>query len=237
MSSKERLACQGRVLLYAYLPERWADETVRILRIANSTFSNFISGQCIEVLILGSMFAVTMYLFKMPYVPLVSVLVAVTAFIPIVGAWIGCILGAFFILVNDPMQAVWFIVLFLILQEIENNLVYPRVVGTSIGLPSMWVLFAVTIGGSLMGVAGMILMIPLFSVVYTVLREYALRRVKVRQIDPDKLRDHPPELKSKFKEKREVARKKREAKRAADLAEMMKQKFRISENGKNRNGQ
>lgn len=232
LSNKERLARQGRLLLYAYLPERWADETVRILRIANSTFSNFISGQCIEVLILGSMFAVSMYLFKMPYVPLVSVLVAVTAFIPIVGAWIGCVLGAFFILVNDPMQAVWFVVLFLVLQQIENNLVYPRVVGTSIGLPSMWVLFAVSIGGTLMGVAGMILMIPLFSVVYTVLREYALRRVEHRKIDPDKLRDHPPELKSKFKEKREVARKKREAKRAAEIAEMMKQKLRFPENDK-----
>lgn len=232
LSNKERLARQGRLLLYAYLPERWADETVRILRIANSTFSNFISGQCIEVLILGCMFAVGMSIFKMPYVPLVSVLVAVTAFIPIVGAWIGCVLGAFFILVNDPMQAMWFVVLFLVLQEIENNLVYPRVVGTSIGLPSMWVLFAVTVGGTLMGVAGMILMIPLFSVVYTVLREYAMRRVEVRNIDSDKLRDHPPELKSKFKEKREVARKKREAKRTAELAEMMKQKLHFPDNDK-----
>lgn len=233
LSNKEHLARQGRLLLYAYLPEHWADETIRILRIANSTFSNFISGQCIEVLILGSMFAVSMYLFQMPYVPLVSVLVAVTAFIPIVGAWIGCVLGAFFILVNDPMQAVWFVILFLILQQIENNLIYPRVVGTSIGLPSMWVLFAVTVGGTLMGVAGMILMIPLFSVVYTVLREYAVRRVGVRKIDPDKLRDHPPELRSKFKEKREVARKKREAKRAAELAEMMKQKLHFPDNDRN----
>ena len=232
LSNKERLARQGRLLLYAYLPESWADEIVRILRISNSTFSNFISGQCIEVTILGALFAVTMTIFRMPYVPLVSVLVAVTAFIPIVGAWLGCILGAFFILVNDPMQAVWFVIMFLVLQQIENNLIYPRVVGTSIGLPSMWVLVSVTIGGNLMGVAGMILMIPLVSVVYTVLREYAHRRVTLRGIDPDKLQDHPPVLKSKFREKREVARKKREAKRAAELAEMMKQKLHRPENDK-----
>ena len=225
LSSKERLARQGRTLLYAYLPESLADEVVRVLRIANSTFSNFISGQCIEVIILGSMFAVGMTVFGMPYVPLVSVLVAVTAFIPIVGAWIGCILGAFFILVNDPMQAVWFVVLFLVLQEIENNLIYPRVVGTSIGLPSMWVLVSVTVGGSLMGVAGMVLMIPLVSVIYTLLREYATRRVQQRGIDPEKLKDQPPELKSKFREKRENARRQREAQKAAELAERMKEKL------------
>ena len=225
LSNKERLARQGRLLLYAYLPESWADEIVRILRISNSTFSSFISGQCIEVTILGALFAVTMTIFRMPYVPLVSVLVAVTAFIPIVGAWLGCVFGAFFILVNDPVQSMWFVVMFLILQQIENNLIYPRVVGTSIGLPSMWVLVSVTVGGSLMGVAGMILMIPLVSVVYTVLREYANRRVQLRGINPDKLRDHPPVLKSKFREKREVARKKREAKRASELAELMKQKL------------
>ena len=225
LSNKEQLARQGRTLLYAYLPEHWADEVVRVLRISNSTFSNFISGQCLEVVILGCMFAVGMTVFGMPYVPLVSVLVAVTAFIPIVGAWIGCVMGTFFILVNDPMQAFWFVILFLVLQEIENNLIYPRVVGTSIGLPSMWVLVAVTVGGSLMGVAGMVLMIPLVSVFYTVLREYAYGRVQARGIDPEKLRDHPPELKSKFKEKRENARRQREAQKASELAEKMKDKL------------
>ena len=221
LSNKEQLARQGRLLLYAYLPEGKADETIRILRIANSTFSRFISGQCLEVLILGSMFAVAMSIFRMPYVPLVSVLVAVTAFIPIVGAWIGCILGAFFILVNDPMQAVWFVVLFLVLQQIENNLIYPRVVGTSIGLPSMWVLVSVTVGGSLMGVAGMVLMIPLVSVLYTVLREYAYRRVQSRGIDPRKLQNQPPELRSKFQEKRDSARKKREQRSLSEQEQSM----------------
>lgn len=203
--NKETLARQVRKLLYAFVPEKAADEIIRIARLANSTFSRFISGQCIEVCILGSMFAVTMSIFRMPYVSLVSVLVAVTAFIPIVGAWIGCVLGAFFILVNDPMQAVWFVVMFLVLQQIENNLIYPKVVGSSIGLPSMWVLFAVSLGGSLMGVAGMMVMIPLASVIYTLLREYSTARVTTRGIDPEKLKAQPPEIKSRFREKQASA--------------------------------
>lgn len=197
---KEILARQGRRLIYAILPEKWCDQIVRVLRLTNTTFSNFLSGQCVEVCILGGMFAVAMAIFRMPYIPLVSVLVAVTAFIPVVGAWIGCIFGAFFILVDDPLLAVWFVVMFLILQQIENNLIYPRVVGTSIGLPGMWVLVAVMLGGDLMGPAGMFLMIPVTSVIYTLLREFTNNRLQKRDIDPEKLKDHPPELES-FKER------------------------------------
>lgn len=202
---KEILARQCRRLLYSFLPERFCDETIRVLRMTNSAFSNFLSGQCIEVCILGCLFAVSMAIFRMPYIPLVSVLVAVTAFIPVVGAFVGCIFGAFFILVNNPIQAVWFVIMFLTLQQIENNLIYPRVVGTSMGLPGMWVLVAVTIGGDLMGVGGMLIMIPLTSVVYTLLREITDRRLQKRNIDPDKLRDHPltPEKKGKKKNNRE----------------------------------
>ena len=233
LGNKEQLSRQGRQITYSILPERWGDEIIRVGRLANTTFSNFFSGQCIEVLILGSMFAVAMSILKMPYVPLVSVLVAVTAFVPIVGAWIGCALGAFFILVNDPMQAVVFVVMFLILQQIENNLIYPRVVGTSVGLPSMWTLVAVTIGADIMGVAGMVLMIPICSVIYTLCREFTAERVRLKGIDPEKLKDHPPVLKSKLKEKREHIKRKREAKkaaqRAAELAAKMKEKFHIPE--------
>ena len=210
LSRKEILARQGRRLLYSFLPEHICDKIVRILRLTNSTFSNFISGQCLEACILGGMFAVTMSLFRMPYVPLVSVLVAVTALIPLVGAFVGCILGALFILVDSPLQALWFVILFLVLQQIENNVIYPRVVGTSIGLPGMWVLLAVTIGGDLMGVGGMLLMIPLASVCYVLLRELTDYLLSVRKISPDKLQDHPPELRSKFKEKRERVKQKRD---------------------------
>ena len=200
---KELLARQGRRLIYAFLPEKYCDEIVRIMRLSNSTFSNFLTGQCLEVCILGVMFAISMAIFGMPYIPLVSVLVAVTAFIPIVGAFVGCIIGALFILVEAPMLAVWFVVLFLVLQQIENNLIYPRVVGTSIGLPGMWVLVAVAVGGEFMGVAGMFLMIPLFAVLYTLMREIVQKRLTKRGIANEKLLNQPPELKSKFAERRE----------------------------------
>lgn len=214
LARKEILARQGRRLLYSILPEKASDETIRILRMTNSTFSNFISGQCLEALILSAMFAVTMTIFGMPYVPLVSVIIAVTALIPIVGAFVGCAIGAVFILVVSPVQAVWFVVLFLILQQIENNLIYPRVVGSSIGLPGMWVLVAVAVGGDMMGVAGMLIMIPLASVVYALLREFTQKRLAKLDIAPEKLNEQPPILKSGFREKREIKKSKREQKAA-----------------------
>ena len=210
---KETLARQGRKILYAFTKERFADRVVHILRLSNSTFSNFLSGQCIEVCILGVMIAVAMAILKMPYIPLVSVLVAVTAFIPIVGAWVGCVVGAFFMLVNDPMQAVWFLVMFLVVQQIEGNLIYPKVVGTSIGLSGMWVIVAISVGGDLFGVAGMLLMIPFASVIQTILREEVAVRVYHRKINPEKLEAQPPILKSHLKENREKNKEKRQTRR------------------------
>ncbi len=191
---KETLARQGRKVLYAYLREDHADSILRVLRLSNVAFSRFLSGQCIEVCILGSMFAVAMAIFGMPFIPLICVLIAVTAFVPYVGAWIGCIVGAFLIMVVDPTKAVWFSVMFLILQEIENNLIYPRVVGTSIGLSGMWVLVAISIGGELFGIFGMIAMIPVASVVYTILSEATAKRLAKRQVESDKLVPQPPQI-------------------------------------------
>ena len=221
LSRKEILARQGRRILYSLLPEKACDETIRILRMTNATFSNFISGQCLEAVILGSMFAVSMTIFKMPFMPLVSVIIAVTALVPIVGAFVGCILGAFFILVQDPMLAVWFVVMFLALQQIEGNLIYPKVVGSSIGLPGMWVLLAVAVGGDLMGVAGMLVMIPLASVVYALGREFTNKRLAARGIAPEKLQDQPQEITSKFKEKRQKKREKRNLLKLEKLAEKL----------------
>lgn len=220
---KETLSRQGRKLVYAFLPEKFSDGLIRILRLSNSTFSNFFSGQCVEVCILGSLFAVAMAIFGMPYIPLVSVLVAVTAFIPVVGAFIGCAVGAFLILVSNPMQAVWFVVMFLVLQQFENNVIYPRVVGTSIGLSGMWVLMAVAVGGKLMGVAGMFLMIPVASVIYTVLREKINYRLQQMQIEPEKLKCQPPELRSHFKEKRAINKEKRASVKAQKKSEEKQQ--------------
>lgn len=208
LGQKETLARQGRKLLYAFFPEKFADETVRILRLSNSTFSNFLSGQCIEVCILGCMFAVTMAIFRMPFIALISILIAVTAFIPIVGAFAGCIIGAFLILMrnpDNPMQAVLFVVMFLVLQQIEGNLIYPRVVGNSVGLSGMWVLLAVAIGGKLFGVVGMFMMIPFASVLYTILQEKTHKRLAKKledaNFDQEKLKVQPPDLRSKRKEK------------------------------------
>lgn len=218
LGQKETLARQGRKLLYAFFPEKFADETIRILRLSNSTFSNFLSGQCIEVCILGAMFAVTMAIFRMPFVALISILIAVTAFIPIVGAFAGCIVGAFLILMknpDNPMQAVLFVVMFLVLQQIEGNLIYPRVVGNSVGLSGMWVLLAVAIGGKLFGIVGMFMMVPLVSVLYTILQEKTRKRLNKRlteqNLDPEKLKVQPPELRSRVKEKRMKKKDKRAA--------------------------
>ena len=209
---KEKLARQGRKLLYAFTPEKFADETVRILRLSNATFSNFLSGQCIEVCILGAMFAVTMVIFKMPFVALISILIALTAFIPIVGAFAGCIVGAVLILMKNPenpMQAVLFVVIFLVIQQIEGNLIYPHVVGNSVGLSGMWVLMAITVGGKLFGIVGMFMMIPLVSVFYTIVQEKTHKKLAAKNLDPEKLKPQPPILRSRLKENRQIRKEKR----------------------------
>ena len=145
------------------------------------TFSSFITGQCMEAVILGAMFFTAMSLLRFPYALLVGVLVAFTALIPIFGAFIGCVVGAFLILMVNPAQALGFIVLFQVLQQIEGNLIYPRVVGNSVGLPAIWVLAAVTVGGNLMGIIGMLIFIPIVSVLYALLREWMYGRLEKKK--------------------------------------------------------
>lgn len=171
LAQKEKLANQGQRLLRAYSSDKWYERIMKVLKLLNKNFSNFISGQCLEALILGTLFVIAMTIFRFPYAVLVGVLVAFTALIPVVGAFIGCFIGAFLILINDPLQAVWFVIMFFIIQQLEGNLIYPRVVGNSVGLPSIWVLAAVSVGGSLLGVIGMLSFIPLVSTVYVLLRE------------------------------------------------------------------
>jgi len=185
---KERLSRQGRQVLYALFPEPWADKALEVLRLSNRTFSSFLSGQCVEAVILGTLFVVAMTLCRMPYALLVGVLIALTALIPVVGAFIGCVVGALLIAVTNPWQAVGFVVLFLVLQQIEGNLIYPHVVGSSVGLPSIWVLAAVTLGGKLMGIAGMLFFIPLCSVLYALFRGFVKARLSARKVPPRKWR-------------------------------------------------
>lgn len=171
LSQKEKLANQGRRIISAYLPEKAAGKVLEVCSLLYRNFSSFITGQCLEAVILGTMFVIAMSIFQMPYAFMVGVLIAFTALIPIVGAFIGCGVGAFLILIDNPVQALWFIVLFLVLQQIEGNLIYPKVVGNSVGLPSIWVLMAVSLGGSLFGVFGMLFFIPLMSAGYALFRE------------------------------------------------------------------
>lgn len=196
---KEKLSRQARQVFYAILPERWADRLLEVLRLAERTFSSFLSGQCLEACILGTLFVVAMTLFQIPYALLVGVLIALTALIPIVGAFIGCAVGALLIAIDDPWKALWFIVLFLVLQQVEGNLIYPHVVGSSVGLPSIWVLFAVTLGGSLMGILGMLVFIPVCSVLYALFRGYVKDRLVQKAVPAQKWQDAPPRTAGKKK--------------------------------------
>ena len=188
---KEKLARQGRQVLYGLLPLKQADRALEVLRLAERTFSNFLSGQCVEACILGTLFVIAMTIFRIPYALLVGVLIALTALIPIVGAFIGCAVGALLIAITDPWKALAFIILFLVLQQIEGNLIYPHVVGSSVGLPSIWVLAAVTLGGKLMGVGGMLFFIPLCSVLYALFRDFVKGRLAEKKVPARKWRDPP----------------------------------------------
>ena len=179
---KEKLHVQIRKVFFAFIPKQKAEAFLKICSLTYQTFANFLTGQCVEAVILGSMFVVTLSILKMPYALLIGTLIAFTALIPIFGAFIGCAVGCFLIFMVNPKQAILFIIVFLILQQIEGNLIYPHVVGGSVGLPSIWVLAAVTIGGNLMGIVGMLIFIPLVSVLYTIFREFVYLHLKEKHI-------------------------------------------------------
>jgi len=187
---KENLIRQIKKLLAAFLPERTVEGIVRIAALTSRTFSNFFTGQCMEAVILGSMFFIVLVVLRLPYALLIGVLIAFTALIPVFGAFIGWAVGAFLMLIISPMDALLFSVVFFTLQQIEGNMIYPHVVGNSVGLPSIWVLVAVTLGGSMMGVVGMLIFIPLCSVLYTLLRDTVNERLKRRKLSvkPDDIK-------------------------------------------------
>lgn len=182
LSQKEKLSDQFSRLLRAYTKPGIYEYVKKICTLLHHNFSGFITGQCTEAVILGMLFIVAMKICGFSYEVMIGVLIAFTSLIPVVGAFIGCFVGAFLILVDDPIKAVWFLVLFIVIQQIEGNLIYPHVVGNSVGLPSIWVLAAVTVGGSLMGVVGMLIFIPLLSTVYMLLKEDVNRRNGMKAI-------------------------------------------------------
>lgn len=179
---KEKLILQSKKILYAYVQKDKADKVMRVARTANTTFTNFISGQFIEALILGFLCMLGMLILDIPYAVTIGVMIAFTALIPIVGAIIGTVIGAILILPISPIKAVVFVIFLLILQQIEGNIIYPKVVGSSVGLPGIWVLVAISIGGSLWGLVGILLSVPLFSVIYAVLGENVNHKLKEKNL-------------------------------------------------------
>ena len=179
---KEKLGSQVKRILYAFIPEARADGAIRIGRLSHRIFSNFITGQFAEAIIIGILCFIGMAILRLPYAAMISVLVGFTALIPIFGALIGTAVGAFLILMVSPLKALWFIIFIILLQQVEGDFIYPRVVGTSVGLPSLWTLAAVTLGGSVSGIMGMLVSVPLCSVLYCLLRELVDKRLAKKDI-------------------------------------------------------
>lgn len=185
LAMKRTLGGQCTRILYAYVKTPVADEIMRITGIFYKTYANFISGQCVEACILGVLFYIVLNIFRFPYSATISVLVAVLAVLPYVGAFISCAVGAFLILMENPMQALIFIVVYEVVQWTENQLIYPRVVGKSVGLPAIWTLLAALVGVNLFGVIGILFFIPLTAVIYQLLRENVQNRLKKKAVSPE----------------------------------------------------
>lgn len=187
LAEKEKLGMQFRKIIYAYLPEPVVMQILKVGRLASRTFAGFISGQCTEAVVFGLLCYTAMVIFRFPYAACVSVLIGFMTLLPVVGAFLGTALGAVLIMVSSPLKALWFIIMIMILQQIDGNLIYPRIVGNSVGLPSLWVLAAVTVGGSLMGVVGMLIFVPLVSVFYALLRENVYKKLEKKEITQEML--------------------------------------------------
>lgn len=191
--SKDTLSRQIKKLFCAFLPDKVRGTMLHVAETAHGIFCAFVTGQCIEAVILGGLCAVGMLIFGFPYAAMIGVLVGVTALIPVVGAFIGAGVGAFLILMIDPFQALMFVIFIVVLQQIEGNVIYPKVVGSSVGLPAMWVLAAVTVGGGIGGIVGMLFAVPTASVVYTLLREATAKRLAKKEQEAELQNDESGE--------------------------------------------
>lgn len=173
---KDKLKNQSIRLINAWLPKNFGEWFIHAASVASTNFRNFISGQSLEAVILGLLCMIGMLILQIPFAPMVGALVGVTALIPVVGAFIGTIVGAFMILTVDPLKAVIFVIFLLVLQQIEGNVIYPKVMGSRVNLPGMWILAAVTVGGSIGGAVGMLLSVPVASTAYILFKEATIKR-------------------------------------------------------------
>lgn len=191
LAQKEQLADQTQRVLRAYIPQRIVEQIQKVCSLLYTNFNNFITGQCLDAVILGCMFVVSMTILRLPYALVIGFVITLTALVPIAGAYIGWAIGIFLILIENPFQAVIFWILFFILQQIEGKFIYPKVVGKFVSLPGIWVLFAITVGGSLFGIIGMLVFIPLTATAYALLRESVNRRnaEKEKKIEEEKAKE------------------------------------------------
>ena len=185
---KEDLTRQFKKLARAYLPEKRQTTLKEISTLSNKTFGNFVSGQCIEALIIGLLCFIGMLILQIPYASTIAVLVGFTALIPVFGAFIGTAIGAFLILMVDPTKALVFVIFIIILQQLEGNLIYPKVVGNSVGLPGIWVMVAVTVGASIAGILGMLLSVPICSILYSIVRTKVNNRIDQKNKEKIKIK-------------------------------------------------
>lgn len=185
LGSKEKLAVQARKICFAFFNRMHAAYLVHVAQVSFAKMYSFITGQLTEAVILGSLCTIGMIIFRLPYAGMIGVLTGFCALIPIFGAFIGGAVGALLIFTVSPIKALTFVIFLVILQQIEGNFIYPKVVGSSVGLPAMWTLFAITIGGALMGLIGMMLFVPLCAIVYFLFTEIVAGRLKKNNISPD----------------------------------------------------
>ncbi|MBE6569408.1 MAG: AI-2E family transporter [Ruminococcaceae bacterium] len=180
--SKKDLSRQTKKLLYAHLKPKMASYLCYIGRLTGDTFSKFLSGQCLEACLLGTLICIAMMIFKIPYASLIGILTAICAFIPYIGALLSCVIGAFLVVLTDPSKVIVCIIVYLVVQFVESQFIYPHVVGTSVGLDPLWTLIAVLVGGNLMGLFGMIFFIPLTAVIFQLVREHTNRVLEEKQL-------------------------------------------------------
>ena len=187
LAQKEKIGARVKSVMYAFFKEEKVDKVLSVAAMTDQTFTNFIRGQLTEAVIIGILCFIGMKIFRMPYAPIISVLVGATALIPMVGAFVGTGIGAFLILLVNPIKAIWFVVFIIVLQQIEGNLIYPKVVGKSVGLPGILVLAAVTIGGNTFGLVGMLLSVPVCAVLYTLLKQATESRLARKKAEKEVL--------------------------------------------------
>ncbi|MDU7337321.1 MAG: AI-2E family transporter [Clostridium sp.] len=190
--SKERLIRNIRRVLYAFFPKEKAQRLVAVGVLTNRTFSGFVTGQMTEAIIIGSLCYLGMSVMGLPYAIMISVIISMTSLVPILGAYLGGAIGAFVLLMINPFYSLWFLIFLVLLQQFEGNVIYPRVVGSSIGLPGLWVMIAILLCGNLFGIIGILLGVPLFSVFYALLRQETELKLKEREITEEEVMGKPP---------------------------------------------